>query len=159
MNSFLLRFMGNAVPWWNTLSAFMKFTSEGGLAVRVLNDTGAPSIKGYIVEASSNVDNAIQYTSGDDIDPLGIIYDDNIPDGQLVWIVVTGIAEVFYAMPVTRATFSRVPTIVEALPDGQAVNEALPIPPFATDKHFQEIGHPLESRVGAGLAKTFLHFN
>ena len=42
---------------------------------------------------------------------------------------------------------------------GQALSEALAAPPFATDKHFYEIGHVLESRVGAGLAKCILHFN
>lgn len=152
-------FIGNGPPGWNTQTGFMKFTTEGGLAIRLINKTGGASIKGYIVEASGSDDNAIAYTTGDDIDPFGIIYDDGIPDGELVWVVVAGIADVFYSAGVTRATFSRVPTVVEALPAGQAVNEALPTPPFATDKHFQEIGHPIESTGGPGLAKTVLHFN
>ena len=42
---------------------------------------------------------------------------------------------------------------------GQALNEAVPTSPFATDKHFCEIGHVLETRTGAGLAKVNLHFN
>ena len=153
------KFLGSAPFGWNIKSSFMKFTTEGGLAIRIINKTGGASIKGYIVEASDTIDNAIKHTTGDDIDPIGIVYDDDIPDGELVWIVVSGIAEVFYSGAVTRATFSRVPTIAEAIASGQAINEALPVPPFATDKHFQEIGHPIESRVGAGLAKTVLHFN
>ena len=134
-------------------------TAEGGLAVSFINKTGAPSIKGYIVEASSGTDNGIQYTSDDDIDPMGIVYNAGIADGQPVWIVVSGIAEVFYGTTVTRATFSRVPVVADGLASGQAVNEALPVPPFATDKHFQEIGHPIESIGAPGLAKTVLHFN
>jgi len=29
----------------------------------------------------------------------------------------------------------------------------------ASDKHFAEVGHLLESRTGPGLAKTLIHFN
>ena len=137
----------------------VSFSEIGGVLVSVINKTGGNSIKGYIVKPSSTVDNAVEYTNGGDADPIGIVYDAGIPDGQLMRIVVAGIAEVYYSGAVTRATFSRVSTVAEGLPDGQAVNEALPTPPFATDKHFQEIGHPIESTTGAGLAKTIIHFN
>ena len=140
-------------------TAGARLTPEGGFAIKVINKTGAASIKGYIVEASATVDMAVQYVVGDDIDPIGIIYEPGVPDGSLMWVVVSGVADVFYTGNVTRATFSRVQTAAEGLTDGQAINEALPVPPFATDKHFQEIGHPIESRVGAGLARTVLHFN
>ena len=82
-------------------------------------------------------------------------------DGEM-WIVVGGIADVYYGGNVTRATFSRVPVAGDGgsySTQGWAINEALPTSPFATDKHFQEIGHPIESRTGAGLAKTIVHFN
>lgn len=136
-----------------------KLTPEGGLAILKINKTGGPTIKGYIAEAEGTTDDGIQYAAGGDVDPMGVFYEEGVPDGALTWIVVSGVAEVYYAMAVTRATFSRVSTTLEALPDGQAVNEALPVPPFATDKHFQEIGHPIESRGSAGLARTVLHFN
>lgn len=134
-------------------------TPEGGTVTWVINKTGAPSIKGYIVEPEGSTDFAVKYPEPGDVDPIGVVYDSDIPDGSLMRIVVAGIADVFYRGNVTRATFARVATTVEAGNGGQAVNEALPIPPFATDKHFQEIGHPIESRIGAGLAKTVLHFN
>lgn len=134
-------------------------TPEGGVVTFVINKTGAPSIKGYIVEPSLTTDFGVKYTEPGDSDPLGIVYDSDVPDGGQMRIVVAGIADVYYRGNVTRGTFSRVATTVEAGNGGQAVNEALPTPPFATDKHFQEIGHPIESRVGAGLAKTILHFN
>lgn len=134
-------------------------TPEGGVAVKVLNKTGAPSIKGYIVEPSLTTDNAVKYTDPGDSDPLGVVYESGVPDGNYMWIIVSGIADVYYRDTVTRATFSRVATAVESGTGGQAVNEALPTPPFSTDKHFQEIGHPIESRIGAGLAKTVIHFN
>lgn len=150
---------GNAFPGWNTNSSNMKFTPEGGLAVRVINKTGGASIKGYIVEVSNTTDMGVKYTDDDDIDPFGIVYDTGIADGEYIWVIVSGIAEVYYGVAVTRATFSRVPVVADGLASGQAMNEALPVPPFSTDKHFQEIGHPIESIGAPGLAKTILHFN
>jgi hypothetical protein len=134
-------------------------TSEGGMAIWVINDTGGTSIKGYIVEPSSSTDNAVKYTDNNDVDPVGIVYDAGVPIGGRMRIVVGGIAEVYYGVAVTRGTFSRVPIVTDGLSSGQAMNEPLPSSPFATDKHFQEIGHPIESRGTPGLAKTLLHFN
>lgn len=134
-------------------------TPEGGMAVELINKTGADSIKGYIVEPSSTVDNAVKYTDNGDVDPIGVVYSDGVADGGKILVVFSGLAEVYYGTAVTRATFSRVPVAADGVSAGQAVNEALPSPPFATDKHFQEIGHPIESRGTPGLAKTILHFN
>lgn len=151
--------------WTKRISADLvsdgiKLTPEGGFAVKVTNKTGGASIKGYIVHASNTTDNAVRYTSNNNADPLGIVYESGIADGSEMWIVIGGIADVFYGTTVTRATFSRVPVAADGIAvDGQAVNEPLPTSPFATDKHFQEIGHPIESRGTSGLAKTILHFN
>lgn len=152
--------VGNTTPPYNTQSEFLKFTPEGGLAIKVINDTGAASIKGMIVHASLSVDNAVSIIPIDNPDPCGIIYDNGIPNGEYIWIVIQGKAEVLYSTTVTRGTFSRVPQSLDAAPvAGQAINEALPVPPFSSDKHFQEIGHPIESRGTPGLAMTIIHFN
>ncbi len=134
-------------------------TPVGGFAIRMINDTGGASIKGRIVEPSSTTDNAVKMTTDGDVDPIGIILESGIPNGALMWVVVAGIAEVDYGVAVTRGTFSRVSIVADGIAVGQAMNEALPSPPFATDKHFQEIGHPIESIGAPGLAKTILHFN
>lgn len=143
-----------------SMSENVQMTAEGGLAIKVINKTGAPSIKGYICEPSDTTDNAIKYTDNDDFDPIGIMYSDGVPDGEEVFIVVSGIAEVYYGTAVVRATFSRVPVVADGIAvSGQALNEPLPAPPLSNDKHFREIGHPIESRGTPGLAKTILHFN
>ena len=135
-----------------------KFTLEGGLAVRMINKTGVNSIKGYIVRLHSN-DNSVEHIPINNPDPMGIIYNAGVPDGGLIWVVISGKADVYYGGNVTAGTFSRACVTADSISAGQAISEALPTPPFATDKHFQEIGHPMESRVGAGLALTNLHFN
>ncbi len=155
-----MEFIGNGPPGWNTQSARMKFTPEGGLAVKLINKTGAPSIKGTILDADNTTDMGVELAAIDDVDPMGIMYNEGIADGEEVWVVTSGMAEVLYSTAVTRGTFSRVSVTADvSATAGQAINEALPVPPFSTDKHFQEIGHPLESRGTPGLALTALHFN
>jgi len=152
--------IGNTTPPWNTQSINIKFTPEGGIATRVINDTGAPSIKGTIVHASPNIDNAVSLVPIDNPDPCGIVYDNGIPNGEYMWIVQHGKAQVLYSTPVTCGTFSRCPLSADGAGiAGQAINEALPTPPFATNKHFLEIGHSTESRATPGLALIFLHWN
>jgi len=152
--------IGNTTPPWNTQSEYVKFTPEGGIAIKLLNDTGAISIKGTVVHASLSIDNGVSIIPVDNPDPIGIVYDDGIPDGEYIWVVTQGKAEVLYSTTVTRGTFSRCPQAGDASPvAGQAINEALPAPPFATNKHFLEIGHPIESIGAPGLALTMLHFN
>lgn len=136
-----------------------KFTPEGGLAVKRINKTGGASMKGYIVEPSSSIDNGVKYTDNGDPDPIGIVYESGVPDGEEMWVIVSGIADVYYGTSVDRATFGRVPILADGLSTGQALAEPLPTSPFATDKHFQEIGHPMETRATPGLAKTVIHFN
>lgn len=152
--------IGNTTPPWNTQSEFVKFTPEGGIAIKILNDTGAASIKGMIVKGSTVLNNGVSIIPIGNPDPIGIIYDDGIPNGEYIWIVIQGKAQVLYSTPVTRGTFSRVPQSGDgSATAGYAINEALPVPPFSNDKHFQEIGHPIESRGTPGLAMTMIHFN
>jgi hypothetical protein len=146
------------MAWEKVNSQRVLFTPEGGIAISLINDTGATSIKGYIVKASTSIDEGAEYSPGGNPGPIGIVYNAT-PSGSYMWVVISGIAEVYYSGNVTRGTFARTSTVAEGLGAGIAVSEALPTPPFATDKHFQEIGHPIESRTGAGLAKTVLHFN
>lgn len=48
---------------------FAQFTAEGGLAVRLINKTGAASVKGTMVSAGLAVDSSIiLQTSGDEVE-------------------------------------------------------------------------------------------
>jgi hypothetical protein len=134
-------------------------TEEGGYAVRIINKTGATSVKGNVLELDGSTDLGVEKAGINDPDPCGIMYTAGVPDGGWVYMVVSGIAEVLYGTTVTRGTFSRTPVTADSIAEGLAVNEALPTPPFSTDKHFMEIGHPLESIGAPGLAKTIVHFN
>jgi hypothetical protein len=135
-------------------------TPHGGFAVRLTNKTGAASVKGEVVRANSAQDNSVVKVVDGVPDAFGIFLDSGVADGAEAWVVVSGIADVYFVGSVTRGHLARTFLSGEAgYVTGQALSEAVPTPPFTDDKHFCEIGHALESRTGAGLAKCMLHFN
>ena len=149
-------------PEFASLSSGKCFlTPEGGLAVKLTNKTGALSVKGEIVTPNTSFNNAVTKIVVDIPVPIGVFYESNILDGQEAFIVVSGIADVYFVGNTVRGHLARGFLTADggSYVSGQAISEAAPVSPFATDKHFYEIGHVLESRVGAGLAKCILHFN
>ena len=137
-----------------------RFTPSGGFAVKLTNKTGGNSVKGEIVRVNSGANNSVTKTIDTAPDCVGAFYESGIADGAEAWVVVSGIADVYFIGNTTRGNFARTFVASEAgYVTGQAIAEAVPSAPFATDKHFCEIGHVLETRTGAGLAKCVLHFN
>jgi hypothetical protein len=139
------------------------FSPEGGLMVKLTNKTGGASVKGEVVKIyeAGAVNNAVAKIVKDEPDPIGVFYESGIADGAEAWIVVAGIADVYFVGNTTRGHLARGFLTADGASyvTGQALSEAIPTSPFASDKHFYEIGHVLESRTGAGLAKVAMHFN
>lgn len=159
-------------PWWRDVKALrvalglgsglgtkMMVTPEGGLAIRLTNKTGGVTTKGYLVTASTGTDKAFAYCAVDQPDIIGAVYEAGVADASECWVVVAGIADVYFMGSTTRGHFARNIVAADGGASGQAVSEVKPGTPFATDKHFAEVGHVLETRVGAGLAKVAMHFN
>jgi hypothetical protein len=141
----------------------IRFTSEGGLAVLLTNKTTANSVKGEVVTPASGTSNAVSKVIVDYPNPIGVFYESGIADGAEAWVVVAGIADVYFVGNTTRGQVARGFLTADGASyvAGQALAEAVPTgsPAVVTEKHFYEIGHVLETRVGAGLAKCVLHFN
>lgn len=136
----------------------VKITESGGVAVQYINQTGGASVKGSTVHITGV--NTVGLTAQNVPDCIGVIYNSGIPVGQKVWVVIYGIAEVLFIGNTTAGWLARTFVTADAgFVAGNALAEAVPSSPFASDKHFCEIGHVLETRVGAGLAKVNLHFN
>lgn len=142
-------------------NANVRLTPEGGIAVKLINKTGGVSVKGEVVTNSPTTDNAVSKIIVDVPNPIGVFYEDGIADGNKAWVVVAGIADVYYIGNTTLGHLARGFLTADGggYVTGQALSEAVPVAPFSADKHFYELGHVLEARVGAGLAKTVLHFN
>ncbi len=144
-------------PW----NEKIMITPEGGIAVRLTNKTGGVSVKGEIVTPSAGTDNGVAKIVKDIPSPVGVFYESGIADGDEAWIVISGIADVFFVGNATRNDHARGFLTADggSYVIGQALSETVITSPFAGDKHFMEVGHVLENRVGAGLAKVILHFN
>lgn len=137
------------------------FTSTGGLAIKLTNKTGGASVKGEVVCLNSAQNNSVIKIVKDVPDPIGVFHESGVADGLETWVVVSGIADVYFVGDTTRGHLARgfLTSDGAGYVTGQALSEAVPSSPFASDKHFYEIGHVLEARTGAGLAKCILHFN
>lgn len=144
-------------------NAKIKFTDEGGLAIKLTNKTGSATVKGYLVTSYNDtaINNAIELVGINNPDIIGVCYENGVADGSETWVVVSGIADVYFITDTVRGQMARMSRndSGESGVIGQAMAENYPTSPFTSDKHFQEIGHVLESRTGAGLAKCVLHFN
>lgn len=70
----------------------VEFTNEGGLGIRLLNDTGAVSVPGTVVSASSAGDEGVVLCESGQF-PLGVIYD-AVPAGEAVLVLIAGVADV-----------------------------------------------------------------
>jgi hypothetical protein len=130
-------------------------TPEGGYAVKLINNTGADSIKGTIVQAGS-IAESIAVSDSDAVHPIGVIFNSGIQDGSYVWVVVSGVAQVL--LKDTESTDFNY-WVYTSDTEGRAITAALS--PGADPSHFREIGHSLEKK-SAGtnvLFKAIIHFN
>jgi len=131
-------------------------TAIGGSAVKLTNKTGGSTVAGQLVEASTPVgadtDDAFETAAMSADNVIGIVLDAGVADGSEAWVVVSGIADVL----MDAGGSARGDRIISSATAGSAdvwnVGGAV-----AT--HFLEIGHCIETRVGAGLARCILHFN
>lgn len=143
----------------SSISPKIKFTPEGGLAVKLTNRTGAVSVKGTIVTTSAAYDNAFTLEAAE-FEAAAIVYDSGVPDGADCWVVTAGVAEVLMkdGIAPVRGDWTKC-----ADTDGRAEATTPPtgIGALAVSEHFKEIGHCLESKAAGTdvLAKVLLHFN
>jgi hypothetical protein len=132
---------------------------EGGWMEKFSHNITTPA-KGQVVRASTAANDTVSLSSIDGIDPFGVVYNGIADSDGRIWVVTGGKAEVLYVGPTTRRHFARTCVAADTgAAAGYAISEAVPTSPFATDKHFMEIGHLLQTRADAGLALTALHFN
>lgn len=69
-----------------------KITIEGGYAVKLTNRTGAASIKGTLVAASTSYDNAVMIPANE-FSGKWAMYENGVADGSECWVVVSGVME------------------------------------------------------------------
>lgn len=127
-----------------------KMTLQGGFATYLTNNTGTTTVKGQIVHCSGTL--GFSTANANDDMPIGIVLDAGVANGSKAWIVCGGVADVL----IDAGGCNIGDWVGTGATAGSANGDAtVPLP----GQHFQEIGHALETRANAGLAKCILHFN
>lgn len=150
---------------FDTTLGYSRQTEDGAQVVYYINKTGAASVKGTVVETSSSVSKAVEISAADCIDPIGVILESGIPDGELVPVVISGPAQVLleddpastsgtlnYWVRTSASQAGRADA-TNAAPAGGTIG--------ALEDHLQEMGHCLETVAGGTdvLCWVHLHFN
>ena len=136
-------------------------TADGGYAIELINDTGEFSVRGTVVQASTNVDGGFQVAGADSAIPIGIVYDSDVAHGSLCRVIVSGQADVLLKddTPAIRGNWVGVSDVAGRAWAGGGIHPGTNPP--AQAEHNRELGHCLQS-VTAGtnkLARIVLHFN
>lgn len=131
------------------------FSSEGGMYETFINNTGATSVKGTIVVASTSVDNAVMIAPADTVMPIGVIYESGIAINSPVKVIVYGKAEVLL-----KNTIASVHGYWAGVSDVAGRMYQVATAPSTTE-HNREIGYSLQSVAGGTdvLAMVQIHFN
>ena len=129
-----------------------KLTAIGGVAARLTNKTGGNTVAGQLVITSAAADDAFTTAGANGDNMIGIVLDAGIADGSEAWVVMGGIADVLIDAGGSAAGDRLISSATAGSADVWNVGGAV-----AT--HFLEVGHCLETRVGAGLARCAIHFN
>lgn len=136
------------------------WTPDGGLAVLLTNRSGAPSVRGHLIN-TGGASGGFVVNSANAPRACGVVYESGVPDGSPCLVVTGGVAYVLFEdgqQPVV-GQWCGVGTSV----DGRAyTRNTFPTNPVTEiEVHAAEIGHCLDS-VSPGtdvLARVVLHFN
>ena len=135
-------------------------TPEGGLAVSLVNRTGAPSVKGAAVTAGSLEQGSFELETSQ-FATIGYVYEAGVPDGEACLVVVAGKAHFL----LKDGTAAQRGYLLRPSSDAPGRVEAV-VPPSgvgaqATNDHFKEAGHCLEDQAAgvSVLALAAIHFN
>ena len=127
-------------------------TPEGGLAISLTNETGSATVAGQLIQTDTTTNDAFATSGANSDDTIGIVLEAGVADGSEAWVVISGIADVL----MDAGGSARGDRIISSATAGSADvwNTG-----GAVATHFLEIGHCIETRTGAGLARCVVHFN
>jgi hypothetical protein len=125
----------------------------GGLIEWYYNRTGGDTVKGTVVEPSNTHDDAVRVALADALDPIGVIMDDGVAEGQLCRVCVQGKCQVLLK-DTTAGTREYWVKVSDVAGRADATNAS---PPGAVLEHFRELGHCMESVAGGTDVLCWIH--
>ena len=136
-------------------------TGERGMQLKLVNKTGASSVKGTIVEASTTTASAFSVVGAGGVDTIAIVYEAGIADGSSAWCWMPGsLCQVLLqdSTAATRGYWVKVSDTVAGRAD--ATNAAPPGGTIAAlEDHFSEVGQSAESKTAGTNVLCLLHFH
>jgi hypothetical protein len=134
-------------------------TGERGFLVKIINRTGHTSVKGEVISPSTTADKEA-ILQANEYDAFGVVQEAGIAEGSEMYVWVSGSTCQVLLKDTIAATRGEIALCADT--NGRAIGTTNPgsgLP--ATDTHFKEIGHVLESKVGGTnvLVLCTLHFN
>lgn len=141
------------------IPAMVALSPEGGVLVKLVNRTGAISVKGSVLSISELHEASVTLQSAE-FDAACIMYSAGVAEGAECWVVVSGVAEVLLkdGTAATAGYWSKC-----ADTDGRAEVTTPPagVGAVTLSEHFKEVGHCLETKAAGTdvLAKLVIHFN
>ena len=131
----------------------MKFTAEGGLAIKMTASEALNVGELVSIDPSGTTYGVHKQTSG--FDAFGAVYAD-ASAGEDVWVVIAGRAQVQLA---STSSSTKGHVLVASDTDGMAYTIAVPSASPAVAEHFIEVGHCLTTDSSGSLIYGILHFN
>ena len=134
-------------------------TNERGFLIKMINRTGHASVKGELVAPSQSTTREV-ILQASEYDTIGVVQEAGVAEGSEMWVWMTGSQCQCLLKDSTASTVGDI--VLAADTDGRAITIADPgsgLP--ATDTHFKECGHCLESKSADTnvLFLAVLHFN
>jgi len=142
----------------SAMATDVKFTSDGGVAIKLTNKTGADSVKGTAVAVSGGTDNAFALPGVDAYDITAFVYESGVADGSECWVVVAGIA---VALVEDSTAVSRKDLMLAGGTTSGRIEPASAVPPPTNAEHFREVGHAITGCASGtdNTVKIIIHWN
>lgn len=124
----------------------------GGVAIKLINKTGAPSVRGELVSNDTTNDFSVVLTVSEDEIVIGSFLEDGVADGEWGWTVIYGIAP----FKADATGFSKGDWLKSSSTAGRVAGSTHTASPT---RHFQEVGHSLQDVAANAVGLGVMHFN
>lgn len=133
------------------------YNEKGGIMTQIMNKTGAASVRGSLLRSSGALRVTLTAINGENTDC--ICYEEGVADGDQMWVVISGPAQVLFGNACTAGQMARASMTADAGLGavGSAIADDYPaVTPFWDNTTAMKIGGCMETTSGAGLAWVML---
>jgi hypothetical protein len=138
-------------------------TGENGVQIKLTNRTGATSVKGTLVHASTSYDRAFHIEEADGYDPAWVVAESGIADGSECWVWIEGAVCQMLLQDSTASTRGNWCKVSDT--QAGRIDATNAFPPGGTiaalEDHSSEVGHCMQSKASGTdvLALIYFHTN